>query len=884
MGLNTPVSFCEWLKLRRKALDMTQEELARKTGCSVAALRKIEAGDRRPSKQLAALLAKALEISDEEQATFIRVARAELNLERLGETSLVRARGSPDIASLRQIRQDLANENPLHALSHHIPSQATPLIGREREFAAMERLFSDPQCRLLTLTGIGGIGKTRLAIEFGLKVEQEFPGGVFYIPLAPVNSAEKIVPTIAEVLGYGFSGPADPKEQLVNHIASIIREDALFIFDNLEHLLIQNMGQDDRYSVVELTAELLQRLPKIKILGTSRERMNLHGEWTYELHGLSVPPASFAGDAEVYDSIALFMKSAQRMRADFEATADEEQSMIQITQMVEGVPLAIELAAAWVGILSCQEIAREIKANMDFLSTTIRDIPERHRSMRATFDHSWKLLAEEERQVLCQLSVFHGGFDRNAAEQISGATLPRLASLIDKSLVRRSDGGRFDLHEVIRQYAMSYLNEDACRYDAHTRHCKYYLHLVHGSEKALKSKAQQDTIRRLTGEIDNIRAAWTWAIDHNDINEVEQAARGFGWYFEITGLYREGIEQLDYLVQALKGGVENDQVCRLLGLTLLHQGLLYFRKGEFDTARGLYEVSSGLLRPTGDPVLLADALGILGTILHLQGEYLQSRNLLDEGLHFARISQERWFEAWGIYNLGYLESSLGHDEEGCEQMMTGLSMWRELGDPQAIALGLNFLVPTLNSLGKYEEAKTYMYESIGLCEQSKNHWGRGTAHRHLGLTCMAEGEFAEANFHLLKSLEIFGEFSVGWDIARSLTYLGDVSLLVGNGDEARAYYQDALRISIEANALPIAMDGLLGIATLEAQEGRAGKALVLCAYVLRHACSEEHTKSRSEKLCEKLEGRLSPAQIEVARSKAQNMNLEAIVMEAMETM
>jgi predicted ATPase/transcriptional regulator with XRE-family HTH domain len=882
---NSPGIFCEWLKRRRKALDLTQVELAERAGCSVGALRKIESGERRPSKQLAGLLAKALEISNEDQQTFIRVARGELDLDRLGQPAPEPRAPFPDFSSLRQTRYSEGfNTRPKPpSPSNRIPLQATPLIGRETEFAALQRLFNDPQCRLLTLTGIGGIGKTRLAIEFATRKLSVFPGGVFYIPLTPVNSPEKTVPAIADVFDFRFSGPTDPKEQLLNYISSNIQQEALFIFDNLEHLLVRFPTRDDKSGVAELVSEILQRLPNVKILGTSRERLNLHGEWTYELHGLSVPPTDFVGRLEEYNSVALFIKSAQRMRADFQVTIDEQSSLVRICQLVEGVPLAIELAAVWVGILSCQEIAQEIKSNMDFLTTSMRDIPERHRSIRATFDHSWKLLSDEERRVLCQLSVFHGGFERNAAHQIAGASLPILASLSAKSLVRRAESGRYDLHEVIRQYALSHLNHHPRNLGTYGRHCEYYLNLVQTHERSLKSAFQQETIRQLTDEIDNIRAAWAWAIQHKKYAQLAQAGRAFGWYFETAGLYREGIEQIEPLAEALKAGVQDNQWHKVLGLALIQQALLYFRKGEHDHARKLYEESIVILRPIGDQALLADALIFLGIILHLKGEYERARSLLEEGLVFAREGHERWFEAYAIYNLGYIASLMGRYAEGYEQMLDGLGIWRALGDPHYIALGLNFLVPTLNKLGRYEEAKAYMQESIALCEQAKNRWGMGTAYRYLGLACIAEGQFTEARAHLLKSLETFGEFTVGWDIARSFTYLGDAAMMSGDYSEARKPYLDALCLSMQAKAIPIVLDALWGLGKLQSLAGKAEDALVLCYFILNHASSEEETKSRAKELRAALEPKLSSGQVKAARAAAQRKTIDLMVKEALET-
>jgi predicted ATPase/transcriptional regulator with XRE-family HTH domain len=880
---NHPFIFCEWLKRRRKALDLTQDELAQRAGCSVGALRKIESGDRKPSKQLAGLLAKALEVPDEDQQTFIRVARGELNLKRLGRPSLELSSSLPHVASPHPHQAGAAHDASFKLPPHRIPLLATALIGREAELAAMERIFNDPQCRLLMLTGTGGIGKTRLAIAFAERKKEAFPGGVFYVPLASVNSPAKIVPAIADVLEVGFSGPTDPKEQLFNHISSHIRQGALIILDNLEHLLIQRSVEDEKSGVVELVCEFLERLPNVKILGTSRERLNLHGEWMYELYGLSVPPTNFLGRLEDYDSIELFVKNAQRARADFRVAENDQPFIVRICQMVDGIPLAIELAAAWVDILSCQEIAQEIQSNMDFLTTSMRDIPERHRSIRATFDHSWNLLSDEERAVLCQLSVFQGGFDRNAAGQIAGTTLPLLASLSAKSLVRRTGSGRYDLHEVIRQYALSHLNDHPDSHATYARHCETYLTMVWECENSLKSAAQQDTIRRLTNEIDNIRAAWVWAIHHEKFDLLGQAGRAFGWYFEIAGLYREGIEQFELLVKAIKASPQDQPWQRVSGLALIHQALLYFRKGHFVQAQKLYEESILILRPIGDQALLADALVFLGTVLHLQGEYDRARILLEEGLVFARESKELWFEAWAVFNLGYIDSLMGRYAQGYEQMLVGLTMWRTLGDPHAISLGLNFLVSTLNKLGWYEEAKANMRESITLCEQSKNRWGMGTAYRFLGLAHIAAGQPIEARAHLLKSLEIFGEFAEGWDIARSLTYLGDAARLAGDLEEAQKDYQEALRISIDAKAVPITLDALLGLGNLQAQSGNSEQALGLSYYILNHPSSEKETRAGAERLRAALEPKLTSAQVIMARSMTTEKSFDEIVNVALRT-
>ena len=860
-GLEITGFFGEWLKRRRRTLDLTQEELAGRAGCSVFALRKIESGERRPSKQLACLLAEALAIEPENRQSFIRAARGELSVERLGKLS---SGAAPSTDS-----------GPV-LTSHPLPLLPARLLGREAEIAAVERLFKNTECRLLTLTGMGGIGKTSLAIEYATGHQADFPGGLYYVPLAPVQSVDLIIPAIAEVLGFSFSGPAEPKQQLLSCLARGIRGNALFVFDNLEHLLAEP-SPGAGTGAAGLVSELLQRLPNVKVLATSRERLNLQGEWTYELHGLPLPPDEYVERPADYSAAALFVQSARRTKAGFEIAADERSALVRICRMLEGIPLAIELAAAWVGILSCHEIAREIEANIDFLATSVRDIPERHRSLRATFDHSWGLLSEAERGVLCRLAVFHGGFDREAAGEIAGATLPLLASLVSKSLVWRTENGRYDLHEVIRQFAMSHLDQDEKRsFAARDRHCEYYLRSAANHERTLKSAAQQQAMHELTNEIDNIRAAWAWAIEHQKFVLLGASVRTLGWMFEVGGLLHDGIEQLELLIHALKAEPHADKWDRALGLTLSHQGLLYFRKGQFGRAHELYEESITILRSCGEQAWLADALIFLGVMLHLDGEYDRARSLVEEGLVLARAAHDQWFAAYAIFNLGYIDSLTGQHQKGYEQMKEGVSIWRTVGDPHSIALGLNHLVTTLIKLGRYEEAQASMQESISLCEQTKNRWGMGTAYRYLGLVDLAQGDVLRAQSNFRRSLEIFGDYFVGWDVARSTSYLGDAALLAGDLCGARQAYLDTLSLSVQVGAIPIALDALVGMARVQFSKGEIRLACELAQYVLGHPASVQEAKDQASQLILELDPVLDAGQVEAMRARASHKSIDAL--------
>jgi len=876
--LENPGSFGEWLKQRRKALDLTQEELAESAGCSIFALRKIESGERRPSKQLAGLLANALEISEEEKTTFVRVARGDINLERLRvskpDSSLT---SISDFLIQHQTRETApfhADASPplstnLEAVSRHLPLPPTPLLGRESELVALERIFKDPQCRLLTLTGMGGIGKTRLAIEFASRQKDMFSDGVHYVPLASISSADSIVPSIAEALGYAFSGPADLKEQLIKFISIRMKRSALLVLDNLEHLIVQSS------ETVELISEFLQRLPRLKILTTSRERLNLQGEWTYELHGLPVPPVELVDKLDDYSAAMLFIQRAQQIKNDFVISESEKKELVQICHLVEGVPLAIELAAAWVGMLTCLEIAHEIESNIDFLSTSMRDMPERHRSLRATFDHSWKLLSNHERDVLSRLSIFRGGFDRNAAEKIAGATLPLLASLVSKSLVTRTEMGRYDLHEVIRQYALSHLDEDETRcLETCDRHSDYYLYLAFEYEGELKSATQQSAVREMILELDNMRTAWDWGIKHRKFEALSRAVRSLGWFYEVSGLLHDGIDQLENLVQALKDKARDAQMDRVLGTSLVHQGLLYFRTGQFVHAKELYDESISILRSVGDRTLLADALIYDGTITHLNGDYPESKELLKEGLECARVVKDKWLAAYGIYNLGYVDRLMGEYGIGYEQMQDGLKLWREIGDPHSISLGLNFLVTTQIKLERYEEAKASMRESIALSEKTKNRWGMGTAYRYFGLVTLAEGKYLEAQDYFQKSLEIFGEYFEGWDIAQSMIYLGDATLMSGDLNRSEKIYLDALRIAKEAQSLPLMLDALAGLMLFYMRSGKYEQAWDFSYIVLNHPSAVQETRDRAFQIQQDLENHLSGEQIQTLKMGTSDLSVD----------
>lgn len=839
-----PAFFGEWLKLRRQGLDLTQAELAQRAGCSAAGLRKIETGERRPSKELAALLAAALEIAPDKRVTFVRVARGELNLERLGPVSGERAAPRP--------------------LSAALPVWPTPFIGRVGELTALGELLFDPNCRLLTIIGPGGIGKTRLAVEVATRVIDRFADGVCFVPLAQQNSPAFLVPALADALGITLQGQTDAQTQLLNYLRA---RQMLLIVDNMEHLL----------AGVPLLAAIVAQSPGVTLLVTSRERLNLMGEWVYELEGLPVPAGEDTPQPESCVSVVLFIQNARRASSVFSLHEGDLTCVARICRRLEGTPLGIELAAAWVAVLSPCEIAGRIEKSFDFLTTTLRDVPERQRSLRAAFDYSWGLLPPDERCALSRLAVFRGGFDHAAAEHVAGATLPILLALISKSLIRRRESGRYDMHEVVRQYALASLSEGAEADATRDRHSDYYLTLLRSHERDLKGPGQRAALARLTEEIGNIRAGWAWAVTREEFDLIGSALRSYGWMCEVGGRLQEGVAELGLVVWALHDRELNDVETTALGQALAQQGLLCFRLGRFEQAFALFNESLSLLRPLGNPATLVDPLFLSGIMLHLCGDYESSRARLREAAAYARAGNDLWFSVYAHYNLGYLAALTGQVQAGYVMMRHSLAAWRATADPRSISLGLNFLAPTAMRLGHYEQAVAWLEESIALSSELGDRWGLGTAWRQYGAVELARGNIEAAKTHLAQSLDAYRGFVTGYDLLHTNIHLGECALAEGDDVAAGRILADALREARAEGIEALTLQAVVGLVELKLRRGRHAEALGLAVAVMNQPVANYEVKTRASAVRVAARGHLDDAQGVAAEEWGRALSLEEMV-------
>lgn len=853
-------TFGEWLLRQRNARKLTREEFAQRVGCSVSALRKIESGERRPSTQIAELMANCLDVPLEQRSTFVQVARGQITAERL----------LPDLRSVATADVSSPKSN--------LPVFPTILIGRERELRQLSDLICDPQCRLLTLVGPGGMGKTRLAIETASHLQGFFDDGVYFISLASVTTNRFIVPMIADALGFIFQATSrsDPKSQLFSYLKE---KKILLLTDNLEHLL--------SVPGIEILSELLASAAQVKLLATSRESLGLQSEWVFEVHGLPVPDLERL-DSSVQDtSVELFLQRARRADVGFSATREDYPAIIRICQLVDGMPLGIELAAAWVRTLTCEEIAGEIEHGMDFLSISARDLPARHRSMRTVFEHSWKLLTGEEQQILLQISVFRDGFRREAAEQVAEATLTTLSALVTKSLIRRSSTGRYDLHELIRQFAAEKLAERPDEQAAtQARHRKYYLTYFSQADGRLRSSAQRDTIAELSAEMDNFRSAWDAAISNHEFELLEQSIRTISLLMDTRGWFHEGLESHGRAIAALETIHLNSGLNRFDQIALAHllvyHSMFETRLAHYEKAQAGFERCLEILRPLDEPRVLASAAAFFGNMMEFNGNYHRALELYAEGLDIAEKINDPWFTALCCLCqaalMGVMQSLIPPDVAR-EKLSAVVANWRAVGDPRLTAIALNNLSWTCMKLGLYEQARTTLEESIALSSSVGDRWTMGLAYRALGTIAQKKGEHARAAEIFRKNLDIFTELGMRQFAARALAEMSRSVFELGDDEEAERGWREAFRIASEAQGNFGALEALLGIAALKAKRGDVAHAFQLALLVPDHPLALQDNKDRAVRLRAELEARLTPAQVEAIRADAEEKSFDVVVEE-----
>ncbi len=757
---------------------------------------------------------------------------------------------------------------PLRSLSthpHNLPVQPTPFVGREKEVAQVLALLDNPACRLLTLVGPGGIGKTRLALQAAAEKVEDFLHGVYFVPLAALTGPEFLVSAIADALRFSFYSAGEPQGQLFNYLRE---KKVLLVLDNFEHL-VAGAG---------LVAELLQAAPEVKVMVTSREALRLRGEWIFPLEGLKWPVEEEV-EVEHYEAVQLFIQGAQRARPDFALSTKDRPAVVCICRLVEGMPLGIELASSWVRVLSCGEIAQEIERGLDFLSSAWRDLPDRHRSLRAVFDSSWVFLSEEERRALARLSVFRGGFRREAAEEVAGVGLGLLTALVDKSLLRRREGW-YEILEVVRQYAAEKLRELGEEEERWKRHGLYYLRFLGEKETQLKGEKEKEALEEIQRELGNVREAWRWAVERGEWEELGRATESLGLFYEMRSLFYEGEEAFRRAEEGLRGIPERSETQEsILGWMLAHHGWTYERLSRYQEARDYFSESLLIFHRLGDVKGTALATAHLGHVLYRLGEYGLARQLLEESLTLSRQSGDPCHIARALNNLGIVASTLGEHEEARRFYKESLDLFREIGNRRGTANTLNNLGVVSSTLKDFEEAGRLYRESLKIFQEIGDRRGSAFALANLGYISAELGKHTEAEQLSLEGLAIFREIGDRWGMANTLSNLGSIACTLRKHSAAWEYFHEALKIAVELQAMPLALEALTGLAWVLSREGGPQKALEMLAAVLRHPASDRETRERAELLLTDLQTSLSPETVATALERGAEREIEQVLEE-----
>lgn len=791
-------SFGELLRRHRIEADLTQEALAERAGLSARAISDLERGiNKAPRRDTAKLLVAALGLEGATRATFLTASRAPSGAGDSGDRS-GRAGGS----------------RPASAL----PVPPSPMVDREREVALALRLLQTPLPRLVTLTGPGGVGKTRLAFAIATAAVDFFADGVWFVPLAEVREPDRVGPAIAQALGLRERSA----EAAIDQLRAVLRgRSALLLLDNFEQVL----------DAAPVVADLLAIAPGVKALGTSRAALRIRGEREVPVEPLPVPPPGATGDLRTtgdVPAVQLFVERAVAVRDDFRLTRENVEHVVDICRRLDGLPLGIELAAAAVRLLTPAQLCERLAAGLDLPVDAPRDAPARQRTLRTTIAWSYGLLLPAQRDLLCWLAVCAGGCRLETVEAIGGqahpelrtgaASVAALGALVDHHLVRRMESAdgevRYGQLETIRAFALERLEEAGAGTQAREAHAVHFLALAATAMPALTGAEQAAWLDRLEEEHDNFRAALRWWLANGDARAIRLAGT-LWWFWWVRGHLTEG---RSWLRQALALAAPVDPDARAQALT--GAGTLAEAQGDFAAAIALHEEALSIWKGLGDTRGVSRAIENLAGIAADRGELARAEGLYRESLALCREIGDEQGAGHSLLNLGRLAWAAGKrdiaaalfdqslavlrrrgDTHGVAGALTGLGnlalydadldraitdydaaleLWRELGNKEGMARVLANLGQAWRNAGDLDLAEALFRQAESLSRELGDKWGVAFVSSGLGQIALSRGEPVPAAGMLRQSLRGYLDLSDQEAIAGCLELLGAVAIALGD--------------------------------------------------------------------------------------------------------
>jgi predicted ATPase/DNA-binding SARP family transcriptional activator len=750
-----------------------------------------------------------------------------------------------------------------------LPPPPPHFVGRDREQADLLARLRDPACRLVTLLGAGGMGKTRLALETARYLATRQPGqflhGVCFVPLASVDDAHLLPARLADALGVALAAQQDPAQQ----VAAFLRDrELLLVLDNFEPLL----------DAAAWLADLLAAAPQVKLLVASQEPLRLHEEWLVDLAGLTTPAEDLTGEtaAAAYSAPQLFLQIARRLHPRYQPTAADVAAICQVCRILRGMPLGIELAAVWIRQFAPAEMAAAISRDLDFLTTNLRNAPERHRSLRAAFDYSWRLLAPAIQTIFAQLATFHGGFSAAAAAAIAGASRRQLALLVEKSLLSQVDDAagesRFELHPMLNRFAAEQLARDPAASDAAVnRHATYYLELLIAQAPG-EELAQRQAI---VADLPNLRAAWRWAATARHVDLLLRGAPIMHNFYSAQSWFREGIEAFAYALAALPAaGADSPQQAQARCELLARMARMHIHIGQLDAARRALDAALPHVEAMDDPARLATILGSMAITAYYSGETARAIELAERGLALDEAAGDLDGVGFALNFLGSCYKALGDYARAADHFTRSVAIYQQMGDELGEAMTLNNLGNLAQAQGDFAAAHDH-YLACSRLFQSHNHvHGAATTLANAGRLARKLGNLGEAAALLQESLALKREIQDDRGVAVALIGLADVATAAGDGAGARRRLAEGLALAQQVGEVKLMLEGLAVWGALRSQEEAdpaAGAGLL--AFTLAHPATAQEVRDQVELV----RATLPPAVWQAAAAWAQAQALEALV-------
>ncbi len=709
-------SFGYWLRLKRKALDLTREGLAGRVGCSAGTIQKLEEEERRPSAQMAQRLAEIFNIPPDEQPAFLRFARGELH------------------SQIAETQEEAPWKTSAKLPASHLPIMVTSLIGREKEIADVYSYLLSPDIHLVTLIGPPGIGKTRLSIESARTALPDFPHGVFFVPLASLDNPTLIAVTVAQAMGYVGARNVSTMEQLKEGIGN---KQLLIVLDNCEHLI---------EDVASLASSLLSVCPGLKILATSRESLRVPGEWQYPVPALDVPAMGSPDQDSAVDmdavlnfpALTLFAERARAVRPNFSIDAENIRAISAICKQLDGLPLAIELVAARMRLIPPRALSERLQDEFLLPADGMRGVPTRQKSLNNAIGWSYELLSEEEQKLFCYLSVFSGGFTLEAAETVFSQAFTEttvsalIASLFDKSLLQRSfdssGEARYVMLGTIQEFARQRLRETDAEAEIRNWHLAYFLDLAGQADRELRGLNQLEWLHRLRATRDNLRAVLDWAIETEQTELALRLARKTDWFRFIRSEHNEGRQWLQRVLNMPDTPLHPEAYSDALTQLARHTWLQIGEK----ESRPYIEQALSIARAHADKHNIARALTVLGLVLISEKNFAAGQEILEESKALHQEVDDEWGYAHAVMCLGWGSSVRDDYVTALALHELALALFRKLGDRYYECVVLNGMGVCQIMQGSLTQGMATLRESLVLSQQLDSKYEIAGALRRLG--------------------------------------------------------------------------------------------------------------------------------------------------------